>query len=50
VLFAGAAFAMGSRRSLRDLAIGIALSGVLYLAFTAGLGLRLPTGFLSGVL
>jgi len=50
VLFAGAAFAMGSRRSLRDLAIGIALSGILYLAFTAGLGLRLPTGFLSGVL
>lgn len=50
VLFAASAFAMGSRRHIRDLCIGVVLSVALYLAFTAGLGIRLPTGFLDGVL
>lgn len=50
ILFTGAAFAMGSKRVVRDLALGLVFSVAIYLAFTAGLGLRLPTGVLSGVL
>jgi putative tricarboxylic transport membrane protein len=49
ILFAAAAFAMGSRRTLRDLILGLLFSLLLYLAFTAGLGLRLPLGFLEGL-
>jgi putative tricarboxylic transport membrane protein len=49
VLFAGAAFAMGSRRFARDIVIGVLLAVVLYLGFTRGLGLRLPAGLLAGV-
>lgn len=47
VLFVSAAFAMGSRRLVRNLAVGVVMAAVLYLAFTAGLGLRLPTGLLG---
>jgi len=50
LLFAGAAFAMGSRRIARDAGLGVVLAAVLYLGFTRGLGLRLPTGVLEGVL
>ncbi|MDQ3467496.1 MAG: tripartite tricarboxylate transporter TctB family protein [Chloroflexota bacterium] len=50
LLFGGAAFAMGSRRSVRDLAVGIILAVVLYLCFTQGLGLRLPTGIFERML
>lgn len=45
-LFFGAAFAMGSRRYVRDIAAGIGLAVVTYLVFTRGLGLRLPAGIL----
>ncbi len=50
VLFAGAAFAMGSTRVVRNLAIGLIFAVAIYFAFTAGLGLRLPSGLLSGAL
>ncbi len=50
VLYAGAAFAMGSRRVIRDVATGIVLALVLYVGFTRGLDLRLPAGLLDGVL
>jgi putative tricarboxylic transport membrane protein len=50
LLFAGAAFAIGSRRIVRDLALGVAIGLILYLGFTHGLGLRLPAGVLGGVL
>jgi putative tricarboxylic transport membrane protein len=50
VLFVGATFAMGSRRLIRDLCIGVVFAVALYFIFTAGLGLRLPTGVLGGVL
>jgi len=46
VLFVGAAFGMGSRRVLRDLALGAALSLIAYVVFTQGLSLRLPDGVL----
>ena len=49
VLFVGAAFAMGSRRTARDVAIGVILATLLYIGFTRGLGLRLPAGVLAGV-
>ena len=44
VLFFGAAFGMGSRRVVRDVAIAIVLSIAVYLVFTRGLSLRLPEG------
>jgi putative tricarboxylic transport membrane protein len=49
-LFWGAAFALGSRRWLRDAATGVLLGVVLYVAFTRGLGLRLPEGAIEAVL
>ena len=48
-LFVTAAFAMGSRRLVRDIAIGIVMATVLYLVFSRGLGLSLPTGILKGI-
>jgi putative tricarboxylic transport membrane protein len=50
VLFAGAAFAMGSRRYARDIVIGALMAAALYLGFTRGLGLDLPAGILAGIL
>ena len=46
VLFLGAAFAMGSRRWLRDVCVAVILSVSVYLIFTRGLSLRLPKGVL----
>jgi putative tricarboxylic transport membrane protein len=43
-LFFAAAFAMGSRRILRDAAIAILLSTAIFLIFTRGLSLTLPEG------
>src|SRR5215204_3335153 len=48
-LFVMAAFAMGSRRLARDIAIGIVMSTVLYVVFSRGLGLSLPAGILEGI-
>jgi putative tricarboxylic transport membrane protein len=49
VLFVMGAFAMGSRRLARDIAIGIVMSTALYLVFSRGLGLSLPPGILMGI-
>ena len=49
-LFVMAAFAMGSRRLARDIAIGVILATVLYLVFNRGLGLSLPAGILEGII
>jgi putative tricarboxylic transport membrane protein len=48
-LFVLAAFAMGSRRLARDIAIGIVVATILYLGFSRGLGLSLPAGILKGI-
>jgi putative tricarboxylic transport membrane protein len=48
-LFVTAAFAMGSRRLARDVAIGVILATFLYLIFNRGLGLSLPAGILEGI-
>jgi putative tricarboxylic transport membrane protein len=49
-LFIGAAYAMGSRRYVRDVVIGVLLAVALYLLFDRGLGLDLPAGVLEGIL
>lgn len=49
ILFVSVAFAFGSRRYLRDAAIGLGLAAVAFLAFTRLLGLQLPGGLLAGL-
>jgi len=43
-LFSCVTFAFGSRSPVRDLAIGLAFTGAVFLIFTMGLGLPLPWG------
>jgi putative tricarboxylic transport membrane protein len=50
VLFWGSAYALGSRRYVRDVAIAFALSFATYYIFAAGLGIGLPAGVLQGIL
>lgn len=49
VLFVIAAFSMGSRRIVRDITIGLAVSVVTFLVFSEWLGIRLPVGLLEPV-
>lgn len=48
VVLVGAGF--GSRRWIRDLAVGLVLSVVAFEGFTRGLALSLPAGVLEGIL
>jgi len=50
ILFIAVARAFGSRRLLLDAAIGLALTGLAYIVFTAGLGLNLPTGLIGDMI
>jgi putative tricarboxylic transport membrane protein len=50
ILFTGAAWVLGSRHWVRDIAIGVALSVGTFYAFYVGLGVPLPAGILNGVL
>lgn len=50
LLFAGAAYALGSRTWVRDLAVGTALSVGTWYGFYVGLGIPIPPGILDGVL
>jgi putative tricarboxylic transport membrane protein len=50
VLFWGCAYALGSRRYVRDTVISFALSFATYYIFAAGLGIGLPAGILQGIL
>jgi putative tricarboxylic transport membrane protein len=50
VLFLSVTFAFGSRRYLRDAAVGLVLAAVAYLSFTKLLGLQLPAGLLAGLI
>jgi putative tricarboxylic transport membrane protein len=47
LLFFGAAFGMGSRKVVRDIAIAVLLAVGAYVVFTRGLSLRLPKGWLD---
>ena len=49
LLFAGVAWGLGSGRHLVNLGAGLALSSVIQLAFSGGLGLPLPAGILAGL-
>lgn len=49
LLFAGVAWGLGSDRHLVNLGAGLALSSVIQLAFSGGLGLPLPAGILAGL-
>lgn len=46
-LFTIAAYAMGSRRYVRDIAIAVAVSLITFFAFSEWLGIRLPYGILE---
>jgi putative tricarboxylic transport membrane protein len=50
VLFWGSAYALGSRRFVRDAAIAVALSVATFYLFSVGLGIGLPAGVLQGIL
>ena len=50
VLFAGSAWALGSRTLVRDVLIGTVLSVGSWYAFYVGLGIPLSAGILDGVL
>ncbi|MGW3236596.1 tripartite tricarboxylate transporter TctB family protein [Streptomyces olivaceus] len=49
MLFWGVARSLGSRRPVFDLFLSLAVSSLVQLAFSAGLGLSLPPGVLAGV-
>lgn len=49
LLFVITAFSMGSRSWLRDIALGILIATAVYIAFSNGLGVRLPEGILEGL-
>ncbi|MEX5260008.1 tripartite tricarboxylate transporter TctB family protein [Kocuria sp. CPCC 205263] len=48
LLFWAVARGFGSRRALFDISLALGLSSAIYLAFTVGLGLNLPSGILGG--
>lgn len=50
LLFAGVAWALGSRTPVRDLLIGAVLSVGSFYAFYVGLGVPIPPGILDGIL
>ena len=48
LLFWAVARGFGSRRPLFDISLALLVSSAIYLAFTVGLGLSLPSGLLGG--
>ncbi|MEX5305142.1 tripartite tricarboxylate transporter TctB family protein [Kocuria sp. CPCC 205258] len=48
LLFWAVARGFGSTRALFDISLALVLSSAIYLAFSAGLGLNLPSGILGG--
>jgi putative tricarboxylic transport membrane protein len=50
VLFFGCAYALGSRRVVRDIALSVVLSIGSWYLFYVGLGIDLPAGVLEGIL
>lgn len=50
LLFWAVAWALGSRRTLLDLGIGLVVASAVQVAFSLGLGLNLPSGVLGGIL
>lgn len=48
--FWGVAYAFGSRKIWKDLAISIVFACVVYFSFSKGLNINLPSGFFEGIL
>ncbi|RAM35459.1 tripartite tricarboxylate transporter TctB family protein [Arthrobacter globiformis] len=49
-LFWLVAYALGSRRRIFDIGVGLLFSAIIQLAFGAALGLSLPSGFIGAIL
>ena len=49
-LFWLVAYALGSRRPIFDMGVGLLFSSIIQLAFGAALGLSLPSGLVGGIL
>jgi putative tricarboxylic transport membrane protein len=49
LLFWIVAYALGSKRPVFDIGVGLLLSSLVQLAFGAGLGLNLPSGFIGWI-
>jgi hypothetical protein len=50
VMFVLTAIGFGSRRFIRDIAVGLVLAAAIFIGFTRGLSIELPAGLLAGVL
>ena len=50
VCFFGVSYGFGSRKYLKDFGISLAFALVVYVSFTKGLNINLPSGFFKGVL
>ena len=50
VCFWGVAFGFGSRKYLKDFLISLIFSIVIYFSFSKGLHIKLPTGFMDGLI
>lgn len=50
VCFWGVAYAFGSRRILKDLAISAIFATIVYFSFSRGLNINLPAGIFEGIL
>jgi putative tricarboxylic transport membrane protein len=49
VAFFGVSFAFGAKNALKNLAISILFSAIVYFSFTRGLNVNLPSGILGGI-
>jgi len=50
ICFWGVAYAFGSRKIWKDLAISFVFACVVYFSFSKGLNINLPSGFFEGIL
>lgn len=50
VCFWGVAFGFGSRKYLKDFLFSLIFSIVIYFSFSKGLHIKLPTGFMDGLI
>lgn len=49
VAFFGVSFAFGAKNAVKNLAISIIFSAIVYFSFTRGLNVNLPSGILGGI-
>jgi putative tricarboxylic transport membrane protein len=49
VCFSGVAYGFGSRKILKDFLVSLIFSVIVYVSFTRGLNINLPSGFFEGI-